>query len=302
MFAEKAELAIWQWTAWTLMTLDSFIDGVGARKGAGADKKRSKAQRTVSAAVAKARSRDAWSAIAKITEVVDGRRRFRNQPPLLTRLEVDDGSLALVNTLFHDYRSTLQDDRQELLKRYELVDVGHKVVGVGSVGLLAFVKLMRGRDDNDLMVLQVSAGAGLSPEAYHPPIDAQQARAPRRSGQTPHAGGQRLLSWVDRRPGQGEASTYGSCADMKWAPDLARLDRAEREPIRCPVRTQFGQGPCAFWGRGRDRCLPGEGAPRLTRLYRSSWVAYAGQVESGFGSFTAAIADGRVAAREDGAP
>ena len=31
----------------------------------------------------------------------------------------------------------LQEYRQELLKRYEIVDMGHKVVGVGSVGLLA---------------------------------------------------------------------------------------------------------------------------------------------------------------------
>lgn len=34
------------------------------------------ANQTVAQAVAKARSRDAWSAIAKITEVVDGHRRF----------------------------------------------------------------------------------------------------------------------------------------------------------------------------------------------------------------------------------
>src|SRR5437763_7259650 len=41
------------------------------------------------------------------------------------------------------------------LFRSEIVDMGHKVVGVGSVGLLAFVLLLRGRDEDDLMVLQV---------------------------------------------------------------------------------------------------------------------------------------------------
>ena len=35
---------------------------------------------------AKAQSRNAWSAISKMTEVVDGRRQFINQPPVLLRL------------------------------------------------------------------------------------------------------------------------------------------------------------------------------------------------------------------------
>ena len=86
---------------------------------------------------------------------MDGKRRFRNDPPLLMRLDLAPDAAAQINALFREYRATLQDDRQELLKRYEIIDMGHKVVGVGSVGLLAFVLLLRGRDEDDLMVLQV---------------------------------------------------------------------------------------------------------------------------------------------------
>ena len=107
------------------------------------------------------------------------------------------------------YRATLQDDRQELLKRYEIIDMGHKVVGVGSVGLLAFVLLLRGRDENDLMVLQVKQAQASVLEAYT------------RKSFTKHGhrvvAGQRLmqtasdsfLGWIDGPPAA--VSTCASC-------------------------------------------------------------------------------------------
>ena len=58
-------------------------------KGKRGAKKEAKEEATIEGAAAKARLRDAWSAIEKITEVVDGRRRFRDQPPLLVRLDLN---------------------------------------------------------------------------------------------------------------------------------------------------------------------------------------------------------------------
>jgi hypothetical protein len=140
--------------------LVAAVRDLRAAKEVGA-KERSKAEASIEGAAAKARLRDAWSAIEKITEVVDGQRRFRDDPPLLTRLDIAPDAAAQINALFRDYRATLQDDRQELLKRYEIIDMGHNVVGVGSVGLLAFVLLLRGRDENDLLVLQVGGAASV---------------------------------------------------------------------------------------------------------------------------------------------
>jgi len=59
---------------------------------------------------------------------VEGRRRFRSQPPLLVRLDVTAEATGVINGLFREYRATLQEDRQELLKRYQIIDMGHKVV------------------------------------------------------------------------------------------------------------------------------------------------------------------------------
>jgi hypothetical protein len=50
---------------------------------------------------------------------------------------------------FRAYRATLQDDRRQLLERFEVVDMARKVVGVGSVGTRAFIVLFQGRHARD---------------------------------------------------------------------------------------------------------------------------------------------------------
>jgi len=42
-----------------------------------------------------------------------------------------------------------------MLNRYHVVDVGHRIVGVGSVGMRAYLALLLGNDDNDPLFLQV---------------------------------------------------------------------------------------------------------------------------------------------------
>ena len=53
----------------------------------------------IAKSAAKARSRDSWSAISKMTEVVDGQRRFLNQPPLLLRLNMGDDPTQRITRL-----------------------------------------------------------------------------------------------------------------------------------------------------------------------------------------------------------
>ena len=68
-----------------------------------------------------------------------------------TRTRCDPEPLAAA---LASYRESLQDDRRVLLDRYELVDAALKVVGVGSVGLGAFVALLEGGSDDDPLFLQ----------------------------------------------------------------------------------------------------------------------------------------------------
>jgi uncharacterized protein (DUF2252 family) len=111
--------------------------------------------------LAKARTKDSITAFSKLTEVVDGKPRIVDQSPLIAparELATGDEFERLWTTLqgvLRGYRETLEFDRRVLLENFELTDLAHKVVGVGSVGTRAWIALMLGRDGQDPLFLQV---------------------------------------------------------------------------------------------------------------------------------------------------
>ncbi|HEY4190186.1 MAG TPA: DUF2252 domain-containing protein, partial [Candidatus Limnocylindrales bacterium] len=120
----------------------------------------------------KAKARDSLRAFAKLTEVVDGQVRIRNDPPLIVRLHdlVDEGRQELVGdavvNLIRAYRRSLPGDRRRLLERFQFVDMAQKVVGVGSVGTRAWIVLMVGRDGDDPLFLQAKEAQASVLEPY----------------------------------------------------------------------------------------------------------------------------------------
>jgi len=107
---------------------------------------------------------DAVHELPKLTAIVDGTRRIIEHPPTLVRR--DDVNLPLVATAMDGYLVTLQEDRRLLLSRYTLADYALKVVGVGSVGLGAFVGLFMGGSDADPLFLQVKQAEASVFERY----------------------------------------------------------------------------------------------------------------------------------------
>jgi uncharacterized protein (DUF2252 family) len=108
--------------------------------------------------IAKARSKDSLSAFSKLVTVVDGEPRFVSDPPLIVPIRDLPGGADLlegVHSVIRSYRETLQGDRRKLLERFRFVDVARKVVGVGSVGMRAWIALFLGRDNGDPLILQV---------------------------------------------------------------------------------------------------------------------------------------------------
>ena len=111
--------------------------------------------------LAKARTHDSVSALAKLTERVNGSIRIVDQAPLIVPLRVllsgeEDERFAESSTsCLRAYRGTLQFDRRILLEEFELVDFARKVVGVGSVGTRAWIGLLFGRDESDPLFLQM---------------------------------------------------------------------------------------------------------------------------------------------------
>ena len=114
-------------------------------------------------------------ALSKLTEFVDGEYQIRTDAPLLFRMrDVPDQEAApaleaAAIAAFEDYKQTLEDHRHHFLERYDLVDVGLKVVGVGSVGTRCVILLLKGRDEHDPLFLQAKeAGPSVLEEHLAP--------------------------------------------------------------------------------------------------------------------------------------
>ncbi|MFI1065891.1 MULTISPECIES: DUF2252 domain-containing protein [Streptomyces] len=117
-------------------------------------------RKNLTEALSKARGRDSLQAFEKLTEVVDGRRRFAAVPQLITpasELLPDQEGAAIedqIRDLVARYGDSLQTDRRHLLEQYSIVDMARKVVGVGSVGTRCWIVLLLGRDGEDPLILQ----------------------------------------------------------------------------------------------------------------------------------------------------
>jgi uncharacterized protein (DUF2252 family) len=104
-------------------------------------------------AAAQARRRTSDRALPRFTSERDGQRRIVEDPPLVTRInyaEADQIARGL-----DEYLGTLAPHWRRALGGYTLIDVAHKVVGVGSVGLRAYVALLEGSSPDDVLFLQL---------------------------------------------------------------------------------------------------------------------------------------------------
>lgn len=96
--------------------------------------------------------------------------KFVADPPILTHLP--DAERALVIDGLDRYGETIEAEMRWLLSRYAVVDVAHRIVGLGSVGLRSYVVLLHGNGD-DALVLQVKQAreSSLAPYVDAPAFD-----------------------------------------------------------------------------------------------------------------------------------
>ena len=110
-------------------------------------------RKEIERAAKRARRRTSDRALPRFTELHDGTRRIIEEPPLITRpgrLEADQIAVAL-----DAYLQTTPPHWARVLAGYTLIDIAHKVVGVGSVGLRAYVALCEGSSPDDVVFLQL---------------------------------------------------------------------------------------------------------------------------------------------------
>jgi hypothetical protein len=249
-------------------------------------------QKQLAKAADKARTRTAWSAIAKMTQLVDGQRQFLNLPPLLMRAPLEGVVRDSVEEVLAEYRDTLPHDRRTLLRKYHVIDVAHKVVGVGSVGLLAFVALMQGRDEDDLIVLQAKQAVHSVLEPFTAPsLYPQSGERVVAGQQLMQAASDIFLGWT--QGGAGRQFYVRQLRDMKYAVDLTTFDAkvlrayavlCGRTLARAHARAGDAVAIAGYLGD----------SDKFDKAVQSFALAYGDQADADFAAYKAAIAAGRI--------
>ena len=278
--AEMSQLDIW----YSRVDASSILEQLdGATKRAG------------ERIAAKARRRTTTQALSRLTAVIDGRRRFVDDPPIIEHRN-DLQSIDQLRALIDEYRQTLAADRRFLFERFELVDTARKVVGVGSVGTHCHVALCSAdRVDDDPLILQVKEATASVLEQYLQPSAFANAGERVVVGQRlMQAASDLFLGWTSF----GDRHYYvRQLRDMKGSFDLeaARPSGLEAYVKACGwtlARAHARSGDpvaiSAYLGRG-------DSFDRASVLFAHS---YADQAERDHAVLRAAIDQGRIEAEE----
>jgi len=254
--------------------------------------------------LAKARSRDSMQAFSKLCRIVGGTPRIVSDPPLTVplfelypQIEAEEAQRSLLGVI-RGYRGTLSKDRQHLLEGYRFMELARKVVGVGSVGMRAWILLFLGRDSSDPLFLQAKEAeasvleqfAGLSEYRNH----GERVIAGQRLMQ---AASDIFLGWQRIRDVDGKQHDYyvRQLRDWKWAPDVGSM----------PVSAMTIWGRLCAWTLAHAHARSGDCLAIAAYLGRSSAFdravasfaeAYADQNERDYAAFGKAVKAGRIQA------
>ncbi len=216
---------------------------------------------------------------------------LREAPPLAVRLpeHEDDTRLA-----FARYVASLPPDRALLLRRYRLVDVLFKVVGIGSVGTFCAIGLFATPDGEKLLLQIKQAQASvLEPFAGRSGFAACGERVV--IGQrTMQAASDAFLGWTSagdrhfyvRRLKDARLASLGLKIEQHGLHDYALL--CGKTLGRAHARSADIAGLSGYLGRGRA----------FSRAIADFSVAYADQTGRDWSDFVRAIDAGRVPATE----
>ncbi|WP_248322136.1 DUF2252 domain-containing protein [Caballeronia sp. Sq4a] len=124
---------------------------------------------TIERTVERAMKRSHATMLAKVAEPAGKSWRFKVDPPILTQLDAAEKNHVIDG--FRAYLQTIAGEWRMMLERYDVVDVAHRVVGVGSVGTRAYLVLLIGRALGDPIFMQVKEGIVPAAAPFVPPLE-----------------------------------------------------------------------------------------------------------------------------------
>jgi uncharacterized protein (DUF2252 family) len=242
-------------------------------------------------AISKAQQRTSIRAFPKLTHVVDGQVRIKDDPPLIGHRANEELSVHL--PLFVDgYLESIREEQKTLLRWYRPIDLAWKVVGVGSVGTRCYiVLLLGGGEENDPLFLQIKEAQPSVLEAYlgSSPYSNQAQRVVH-GQRLMQAASDLFLGWT-----QFENVNYyvRQLRDMKWSSNVTTMN--------LPSFTLYAQ----LCGRALARAHARAGDPALISGYLGKSevfahaiaefaCAYADQNEQDYSTLVAAVEAKRI--------
>jgi uncharacterized protein (DUF2252 family) len=254
---------------------------------------RRKSRRAVSAAADRARKRTSDRALPRFVTEDGGERRIVVEPPLITR--PDDRLRADILSALDGYLRTLPPHWARILGGYHAVDVAHKVVGVGSVGLRAYLVLCEGSSPDDVLFLQLKQArrSVLAPfvhgeEALH----SHQGQRVVEYQQALQTVSDPLLGWTTVRDHQYYVRQF---RDMKGAIVLDDLDAAALADYAAVCGMLLAKGHARTSGASMIAGYLGGGGRVREALCRFA-REYADQTEADHARFVQAVRTGRLSA------
>src|SRR5271170_3213007 len=240
---------------------------------------------------AKARLQTAEHIFPRIADVINGRTRIVDHPPLVYHTREGDLMQKHVTRMFHAYRETLPAERRVILDRYHIIDVARKVVGVGSVGTrCAVALLMAGPRDPLILQFKEARTSVLEPYAGKSKYANQGERVV--TGQRMlQSASDVMLGWTS--DDEGHDFYFRQLRDMRMKIDIARMSK----------RDWFEYVRLCGWALARAHARAGDPAwiagymgktDAFDQAIAKFAVAYADQTERDYALFLKAIRAGQI--------
>lgn len=236
---------------------------------------------------------------AKLTYVMEGHARIKDNPPLIYHPSEEEEKELLVRarSAHARYIETLTEERKVLLQRYTLQDVALKVVGVGSVGTFCGISLLMSATGEPLFLQFKEAR-----ESVLEPFLGKSEYS--HSGQRVVMGQKMMQSAFDIFLGW-------TTSDKGKHLYVRQLRDAKVKPVLEVMRTQnlFNYAKACGWALSRAHARTGDasmisgymgGSDSLADAIADFSVAYADQNEKDHKRLLAAIRSGRLPAANNG--
>ena len=245
----------------------------------------------LSAKQKQARSQNSEAVIPKLTEVGNGRRKIKDNPPVIYHFHEFSPDFEKQRLKFtEEYKQSLQADRRRLYERYRYQDAAIKVVGVGSVGTRCYLSLLLADEDDPLFLQFKEARRSVLESPNRKSRYANQGYRVVEGIHVMQAASDIFLGWSRTK---GHDYYVRQFRDMKVS--------AEVETFR--PSTLVGYATMCGWALARAHAKSGDAAMIAGYLGSSDQFdgalaqyskAYADQAEHDYETFQAAVRSGRL--------